>query len=152
MARMRGVAPFPELWERRTTVTDADGMAYELLSLPDLVQAKKTQRDKDWPMIRRLLEADYASCRGKAAEARVAFWLGELRTPRLLIEIARQHPGLCVRLKPQRPLLGFAAANKPQELADALEAEEKYERELDRNFWQPLKAELESLRHGGRQG
>jgi hypothetical protein len=152
MARMRGVAPFPELWERRTTVTDADGMAYELLSLPDLVQAKKTQRDKDWPMIRRLVEADYAAAGGEAEESRVAFWLRELRTPRLLIEIARQHTGLCVRLKPQRLLLGFAAANKPQELADALEAEEKYERELDRNFWQPLKAELESLRHGGRQG
>ena len=28
----------------------------DLLSLPDLIAAKKTQRDKDWPMIRRLIE------------------------------------------------------------------------------------------------
>jgi hypothetical protein len=35
MAKMRGVAAFDELWERRTSITDSDGMVYELLSLPD---------------------------------------------------------------------------------------------------------------------
>jgi hypothetical protein len=29
------------------------------MGLPDLVQAKKTQRDKDWPMIRWLVEVNY---------------------------------------------------------------------------------------------
>jgi hypothetical protein len=29
------------------------------MGLPDLVQAKKTQPDKDWPMIRRLVEVNY---------------------------------------------------------------------------------------------
>ena len=57
MSRMRGVADFCELWERRTTLQGEDGTIFELMSLPDLVQAKKTQRDKDWPMIRRLIEA-----------------------------------------------------------------------------------------------
>ncbi len=56
MSVMRGVGPFEELWERRTTLAiGADEV--DLLSLPDLVRAKKTQRDKDWPMIRRLVEA-----------------------------------------------------------------------------------------------
>ncbi len=32
-------------------------------------------------------------------------------------------------------------------LMAALEAEEKMEREKDRVYWQPLKAELEKLRH-----
>ncbi len=58
MARMRGVAPFPELWARRTTVETTDG-SIDVMSLPDLVQAKKTQRDKDWPMIRRLVDRNY---------------------------------------------------------------------------------------------
>jgi len=52
LSKMRGVDNFPELWERRTTVQAEDG-EYEVLSLPDLVRAKKTQRAKDWPMIRR---------------------------------------------------------------------------------------------------
>ncbi|MEX2308881.1 MAG: hypothetical protein WD738_14875 [Pirellulales bacterium] len=72
MARMRGVAPFDELWPRRTTVEDESSSAIELMSLPDLVAAKKTQRDKDWPMIRRLVEANYASHRNAPTEEREA--------------------------------------------------------------------------------
>ena len=59
MSKLRGVDEFPVLWPRRTTAEIEPGEQYELMSLPDLVQAKKTQRDKDWPMIRRLIEADY---------------------------------------------------------------------------------------------
>jgi hypothetical protein len=36
-----------------------DGTHCELLCLPDLVQAEKTRRDKNWPMIRRLPEGHY---------------------------------------------------------------------------------------------
>ena len=46
------------------TVETPSGITLELLSLPDLVTAKKTQRDKDWPMIRRLIEANYVQHRG----------------------------------------------------------------------------------------
>ncbi len=59
MTKMRGVDPFAKLWPQRTTLLAEGGASYELMSLPDLVKAKKTQRDKDWPMIRRLVEADY---------------------------------------------------------------------------------------------
>ena len=38
-----------------------------LMSLPDLVQAKKTQRDKNWPMLRRLVEVNYFENRAKGA-------------------------------------------------------------------------------------
>jgi len=67
MSRLRGVDEFEALWTRRTTLTDTDGTVYELLSLPDLVQAKKTQRSKDWPMLQRLLEAHYLQHRVGAA-------------------------------------------------------------------------------------
>jgi len=53
MTRLRGCDNFAELWQRRTTLQDADGSIYEILGIEDLVKAKKTQRDKDWPMIRR---------------------------------------------------------------------------------------------------
>ncbi len=46
MAKMRGVDSFEQLWQRRTTLEAEDGTKYELLALPDLVKAKKTQRDK----------------------------------------------------------------------------------------------------------
>ena len=53
MSKMRGVEPFSKLARRRTTIELPGGSKCDLLSLPDLVQAKKTQHDKDWPMIRR---------------------------------------------------------------------------------------------------
>lgn len=58
MTVMRGVDPFPALWERRTVIS-IDGIEANLLSLPDLVSAKKTQRAKDWPMLQRLLESHW---------------------------------------------------------------------------------------------
>jgi hypothetical protein len=61
MSRLRGVGTFAGLWRRRTTITLPDGFSIDAMSLHDLVQAKKTQRDKDWPMLRRLVEAHYSS-------------------------------------------------------------------------------------------
>ena len=52
MTNLRGVDDFEKLWQRRHTIQSDDGAEYHLMSLPDLVKAKKTQRDKDWPMIR----------------------------------------------------------------------------------------------------
>jgi hypothetical protein len=73
MSRLRGVDSFERLWSRRTTIEVPGGTTFDLLSLPDLVQAKKTQRDKDWPMIRRLVEADFFGRRETASAADVRF-------------------------------------------------------------------------------
>ena len=42
------------------------------MALEDLVSAKKTQRDKDWPMLRRLVDASYDSARDTNVDARQA--------------------------------------------------------------------------------
>ncbi len=148
MAKMRGVDPFERLWRRRTTIELEDGQRCDLLSLPDLVQAKKTQRDRDWPMIRRLVEAHYFEHRSRASAAHVRFWMRELRTPELLIELAGRYPGPCRRLAAARPLLDAAVRGHEADLAGALLAEELEERDRDRHYWRPLRAELERLRRG----
>jgi hypothetical protein len=149
MAKMRGVDAFAKLWKRRATIELADGSRCDLLSLPDLVQAKKTQRDKDWPMIRRLVEAHYFQNRAEPNPAQIRFWLRELRTPELLLELAKRHAAACRRLVPARPLLAHAALGKTSELERELIAEESAERDRDRRYWLPLRAELEKLRHAG---
>jgi len=146
MARMRGVAEFPELWHRRTTLQADDGTIYQLMSLPDLVRAKKTQRDKDWPMIRRLIEADHAACAQSPSTEQVRFWLCEARTPSLLIELVRNHPAEAASLLPGRPLLELAMHHLRDKLEDALEVEERAERVADRSYWAPLRRELEQMR------
>jgi hypothetical protein len=146
MTKMRGVDPFPRLWARRTTITLADGTPCELMALPDLVQAKKTQRDKDWPMVRRLVEAHYFAHCQRPAPRQIAFWLRELRTPELLVEASQRWPAARARLEKRRPLLRTARPSQETRLADALAAEERRERQADARHWAPLKAELEALR------
>ncbi len=147
MSVMRGVAAFPALWVRRTTVELEHGEQFDLLSLPDLVQAKKTQRDRDWPMIRRLVEADVVQHRIAASSAQVAFWLREARTPTLLTTLTAEFPKAAAEALDERPLIAAAIAGDEAGLANAIEEEEKLERELDRRYWAPLKQELERLRH-----
>lgn len=147
MAQMRGVAPFPELWARRTTLTFEEE-ELEVMALPDLVAAKKTQRDKDWPMIRRLVEVNYLLHREDATEERIRFWLRELRTPELLVEVVRAHPALAEEASAERPLLGQATMDTLDSglLGKALRDEEEAERRLDAEHWKPLREHLERLR------
>ncbi len=147
MSKMRGVDSFAKLWKRRTVLELTDGIQCDLLGLPDLVQAKKTQRDKDWPMIRRLVEAHYFSHNDSPTQAQVKFWLLEFRTPQLLQEVAQAHISLTRRLASQRPLLRSAVAGNQGQLESALMAEETSLRTEDKSYWAPLLLELESLRH-----
>lgn len=146
MTRLRGVDDFVGLWERRNTIRSDDGTEYQVLSLPDLVNAKKTQRDKDWPMVRRLLEADYFANRDRSTSGQIEFWLRELRTPELLIEVATANSEIASALADARPLLRPALLNNESRLVAELVAEEQAERQVDREYWLPLKAELEQLR------
>jgi hypothetical protein len=150
MTRMRGVAPFSSLWARRSTFALPDGTRCDVMSVSDLVQAKKTQRDKDWPMIRRLVEAHYFEHRERATAAQVRFWLRELRTPELLVEAAGRWPAVRAAQKRHRPLLASVRPGNEARVAEALAREEWAERRKDAFYWRPLKAELEQLRHGRR--
>jgi hypothetical protein len=146
MSTMRGVAKFETLWRRRTTIELPDGVRCDLMSLPDLVEAKKTQRDKDWPMIRRLVEAHYFEHRDAASAAQVRFWLGQMRSPSLLAEVAARHPRAAKRWSTRRAAVAAAVALDLDAAESALLAEELAERALDRAYWKPLVEELAALR------
>ena len=152
MSKMRAVDSFQKLWPRRTSIVLPTGAKCDLMSLPDLVQAKKTQRDKDWPMIRRLVEAHYFQSRDNETRAHVRFWLKELRTPELLIEVARSDAIICRRLVAKRPLLLYALNRNRAALESELTKEETAERNRDRGYWLPLLRELEALRHARHKG
>jgi hypothetical protein len=142
MSKLRGVDPFPNLWERRTTFELPGIGPVEVLSLPDLVTSKKTQRDKDWLMIRRLLEASYAEG-GSPTPEQVTFWLTELRTPELLIECAEAHPVEATHVGARRPATAAAADGDLDAVGAALDDEEGRQRAMDRAYWAPLRKELE---------
>jgi len=147
MTNMRGVAPFPELWARRTTF-EFDDETLEAMALPDLVAAKKTQRDKDWPMIRRLVDVNYLNHSDEPTPEQIFFWLRELRSPELLVEAVGAHTDVAAQLTRERPLLKLAtAANLANGmLGRALREEEEEVRRLDAAYWKPLREQLERLR------
>ena len=97
-------------------------------------------------MVRRLIEADYERCAADQTEDKLRFWLRESRTPVHLIEIAAKAPGALAREIARRPLLRFARPGNQDALEKALLAEQEEERARDREYWRPLRAELEAMR------
>jgi len=144
MSKMRGVDAFGKLWKRREEFELHGVGRVAALSLPDLVKAKKTQRDKDWPMIRRLIEADGARAPSRIPSIRCRFWLQECRSYELLRDLARRHPELTRRIR--RPALRAAITGDPERTAALLRNEEDRERQQDQLYWAPLRSELERWR------
>ena len=152
MTRLRDLPGFEVLWARRTTIRDEGGETFELMSVEDLVRAKKTQRDKDWPVIDALVEAHYRALGGEPTPERVAFWLAESRTPERLIGLAQRFPTEAHAQSSRRPLLSLAFSGASEALREALDAEVRAEQAKDRAYWAPLKAELEAFRRAERTG
>ena len=146
MTKMRGCDEFAALWERRMTLEDAGGAVYQILGIEDLVKAKKTQRDKDWPMIRRLVDAHYAEFKDEPSDERVRFWLRESRSPEVLIEVVKAHPELTREITSMRPLLSGVTSASPSAISEGFAKEQAAEQKADENYWRPLKLELEAMR------
>lgn len=146
MGVMRRVDSFSKLWKRRQEVNLPEIGKVAVIAIADLVRAKKTQRDKDWPMVRRLIEADIYRTSGKPSKKKVRFWLSECRTPELLISLATKYPDIASRVAAKRPLLWSAIKGNQEKVQKLLRAEEDRERESDRQYWKPLKTELETWR------
>lgn len=152
MTRIRELRDFDVLWARRTVVEDADGNVFDLLSVPDLVAAKKTQRAKDWPVIEALVSIHYIENRSSPEPDWITFWLLESRSPELTIELVQEFPAETMTLLQRRPLLRLAVTGDMPRLREALDAEVRAEQEKDRAYWEPLKREMEAFRRAEREG
>jgi len=146
MSRLRGCAPFEELWGRRNSVV-VEGQAIDIISLQDLVTSKKTQRDKDWFMLKRLIEADIIKHENDITDERLRWWFLESRESGRLVRLAGKFPDIAKECSGKRKLLEFALAGDIHSLGGELLLEEKEERGKDIEYWKPLKKELETLRH-----
>jgi len=110
------------------------------------------------PFEKRYLDAGHAvhfRCRATGVEgmrldvmARVRGLPGfeDLWQRRSSVDIARAAPEALRAASAGRPLLAHALTGETRALATALRAEEDGEREADRKYWAPLRAELERLR------
>lgn len=145
MSVMRGADPFPRLWGRRTVMRLPGLGAIDVMSIEDLVSVKKTQREKDWPMVTRLVESDVVRA-GPATPRRIRFWLRECRTADRLRDLAARFPRQARTESAHRRALRLAARGRLAAAERALAVERERERALDRKYWAPLRAELEAWR------
>jgi hypothetical protein len=97
-------------------------------------------------MIRCLIEAHYFEHRRSAKPDAVRFWLHEMRTAGLLMEIAAAHPRAAELAAKRRPAVAAALRADATSVERALRTEEFEEREADRLHWKPLIEELGRLR------
>jgi hypothetical protein len=140
--------PFSQLWERRHFAKLPDGGLLPVIGLHDLVQSMKIQRDKDWVMLRRLVENDIVLHRSAPQPGHVRWWLIEGREPISLISLAAEFPKEAQRAILKRPLLRSAVSGDSVQLAAGLWQEEQLERAKDRAYWKPLRREVEAMRLG----
>ena len=150
MTNLRDLPVFEILWQRRTTLDSGDGAQFHLLSIPDLVNAKKTQREKDWPVIEALVESHYTVLRSEPNAERLAFWFLESRTPERLVELCTRFAGEVAGFSEKRPLLALAKSGDLSALRVELDVEKRREQEKDRLYWEPLKREMEEFRRAER--
>jgi len=146
ISKLRGCEPFDKLWERRNAISFKNGIAIDIIGLRDLVQSKKTQRDKDWLMLKRLVENDIILNKHNSSNDHVRWWLQECRNAGTLIELAKKYPRLAKDCSSERSLLSSVIIPDTEKLALQLHNEEMLERQKDIEYWKPLKRELEALR------
>lgn len=146
IAKLRGCVDFQGLWGRRTTIKLPNNKTVEVIGTEDLVQAKKTQRDKDWLMLNRLIGNDMISAQKPSME-KIKWWLCECRNDNELIKLANENKNLAKECIKKRPLLKVALKGNVEKLEELLHKEELLERGKDKKYWKPLIKELEMLRH-----
>jgi hypothetical protein len=97
-------------------------------------------------MIRRLVEAHYFENETSPNSDQIDFWFRELSTPGLLIDSARAWPEAATLASQTRALVALAISCDELALTSALNDEEQTERLKDKDYWLPLKRELEKMR------
>lgn len=150
MTRPPRLPDLDAVW-RRQVVVDLDFGPVSVVALEDLVSTKKTQRDKDWATIGELVEADMVAHRAKADRSRVGFWLREAREADALIELASTFREIAVAAAVDRPQLDAALDRDRRTLELELAQEQIRGKQADREYWAPLRAELEQMRHDYRR-
>ena len=81
---------------------------------------------------------------------RIRFWLGQSRTPETTLLLVQRFPDEARELIADRPFLEAALAGDLARVRDGLNEEELRDRQRDREYWAPLKAEMETFRRAER--
>lgn len=150
MTRPPRLPEIDAVWCRRIVLA-LDLGPVAVVALEDLIATKKTQRDKDWATIGELVEADIVAHGAGPEPGRIGLWLREAREPDTLIELAAHYPEHAKAAVAGRPLLQTALDPDRASLELELAREQIRGKQADREYWAPLRAELEQIGHHQRR-
>jgi hypothetical protein len=150
MTRPPRLPDIEAVWDRRVEI-ELDIGPVTVVALEDLIQTKKTQRDKDWAIIGALVQADMIRHHQRPDPARIGFWLREGREAAELISLAATFPDLATPLAAERPVVASAQRGDRREVEFELAREQIEGKQADRDYWRPLQRQLEQMRHDQRR-
>lgn len=131
------------------------GVSVPIIDVFRLVATKKTDREKDYVVIRSLVEMVFhQAARTSGDRERTAGWLArESRNPAHLLAIARRWPGGKRALLQSRRPAAVLAANgaPPNDIEQALAIEMKRLQAKSRDYWRPFLRELRRMRRHTRR-
>ncbi len=99
-----------------------------------------------------LIDADMVANQASPDDNHVSLWMRQARDAEGLIELTSALPEMARAVTIERPLLQFAIDNDRDALEVALATEQIRGKQADREYWAPLRAELEQMRHDQRRG
>ncbi|MFH1379282.1 MAG: hypothetical protein ABII23_03275 [bacterium] len=98
-------------------------------------------------MLKRLVDNDIIYNDFTAKEDQIKWWFLECRDVDILIKLAKKYPTIGKQCIQTRPLLQYVFNKNIHRFQLLLTKEENKERIKDTTYWNPLKKELEKLRH-----
>jgi hypothetical protein len=149
-----------ETARRRSKTFDTEWGSLPTVGIPDLVELKKTQRPRDYPIITRLVLSQLLQMRGRLDQAQTTWALENVFTAGGLRTVVHDHAEIATALRSSIDAPGEAARtwdggaeltlDQEEALDSWLEGKMAPLRRADRAFWRPVIDELRHLRQGGR--
>lgn len=151
------VGPFREAWQRRS-LFETEWGALSTVGIVDLVELKKTQRPRDYPIISRLALA-FLEHRGKAATGEDHRWaIANMFSLAEFTRLVREYPEVVPEIDEDVLRRATECVLRDDELAvevedevvDFFDAKAAPLRKADRRFWRKVIDELRQLRSNGK--
>ncbi|MBW1855093.1 MAG: nucleotidyl transferase AbiEii/AbiGii toxin family protein [Deltaproteobacteria bacterium] len=140
---------------------DANHIEWHELSVPvidikRLIATKKTERDKDYTVIKDLVDLLFEEVRSNRSQRKkfLTWLLQELRTPKYLKTITREWEyGKQYALKTGREAAILACSKNAteEEIQAALDKEKEILRKADKQYWKPIRNEIKIMRQEHRK-
>ncbi len=125
------------------------GLSVPILDIPRLVDTKKTNRDRDYPVIEKLADLVFENARSSPRlRKQVLPWLlSALRNPKHLRFVIERWGGMQEAGKSERKAVALALQNAGDEVIQrALDEEKETLKKANLSYWKPFLEELRKLR------